>query len=144
MMKGDDKMKKIFTLIVNNKKELLLLLGSPNDPQYKKSFWYTVTGGYEKEDKNLENTVKREVKEETNLDVTKIIPLNIIFRYKSLGKDCEEYVYVSFVDTDDDIILNEENIDYEWCNIDEFINKIMWDDSKEELKKMVEKTVNME
>ena len=73
-------MDKIFSFIVNNKtNKLLLLLGSPLDPQFKSSFWYVVTGGKEKEDETLELAVKREIKEETNLNVEETIYLNWIF-----------------------------------------------------------------
>ena len=125
-------MDKIFSFIVNNKtNKLLLLLGSPEDPQYHKSFWYVVTGGKEDTDKNLEQTVAREIKEETNLDVVDSLYLNWIFKYKSLGNICTEYVYISFVDVDSNIVLNEESIDYKWCDIDEFIELIEWSDDKE-------------
>lgn len=40
-------MKKILSFILNENKELLLLKGSTNDPQFKKSIWYVVTGGCE-------------------------------------------------------------------------------------------------
>ena len=60
-------MDKILTFIVNEYNEILLLKGSKNDPQFKQSFWYVVTGGCENYDLNKEETVKREVKEETNL-----------------------------------------------------------------------------
>lgn len=40
-------MEKILTFIIRNSK-LLLLLGSNEDPQFKKSFWYVITGGVEK------------------------------------------------------------------------------------------------
>lgn len=63
----------MLSFIVNEQNELLLLKGSPNDPQFKKSIWYVVTGGCEKNDKTKEETVQREVKEETNLDIKKMI-----------------------------------------------------------------------
>ena len=56
-------MEKILTFIINEKSEWLLLKGSDKDPQFHKSFWYTVTGGKEEYDNSLEDTVIREVKE---------------------------------------------------------------------------------
>lgn len=57
---GNGEMDKILTFIVNEYNEILLLKGSQNDPQFKKSFWYVVTGGCEKYDLDKEETVKRE------------------------------------------------------------------------------------
>lgn len=129
-------MDKILTFIVNEYNEILLLKGSINDPQFKKSFWYTVTGGCEDFDLNREKTVKREVIEETGLITNQNLYLNWILEYESLGLKCDEYVYISFVNKDD-IILNEENIDYKWCNFNEFIEKINWFSNKEKLKKVL-------
>ena len=112
-------------------------------PQYKRSFGYVVTGGKEEQDENLEQTVKREIKEETNLDAQEIIYLHWIFKNKSLGNVCTEYVYVSFVN-DTDIALNEENIDYMWCDIDEFIKLIEWSKDKEFLRSVVESAIKKE
>ena len=85
---------------------------------------------------NREKTVKREVIEETGLITNQNLYLNWILEYESLGLKCDEYVYISFVNKDD-IILNEENIDYKWCNFNEFIEKINWFSNKEKLKKVL-------
>lgn len=127
---------KILAFVVNELNEFLLLKGNKNDPQFNKSFWYTVTGGYEKKDKKLENTVIREVKEETGLIVKECIYLNWIFKYKSLGKSCIEYAYMSFVKKDN-VILNEESTSFIWCDLDEFIKKTKWYGSKTYLKKVL-------
>lgn len=136
-------MEKILSFIVNENKELLLLKGSPNDPQFKKSIWYVVTEGCETVDKTKEDTVKREIKEETNLDVQKIIYLNWIFKYMSLGHKCVEYVYIAFV-KNANIILNEENLEYEWSNINDFVEKIDWFGNKTTLKTVLIKALNQE
>ena len=137
-------MNKILTFILNeNTNKLLLLLGSPHDPQYGKSFWYTVTGGVEDGDKSLEETVKREVKEETNLDVTECIYLNWIFKYKSLGMDCIEYAYMSFVQ-EDNVLLNEENISYKWVDVDEYVDYIEWTGDKSLLKEVIKSALKKE
>ena len=135
-------MDKILTFIVNEYNEILLLKGSENDPQFKKSFWYVVTGGCEECDSNREETVKREVKEETGLLTNNNIYLNWILEYESLGVQCKEYVYISFV-TKDNIILNEESVDYKWCKFDAFIEQINWLGDKQILEKVLkEKSSN--
>lgn len=62
---------KILT-IVKKENKFLLLKGSDNDPQFHKSFWYVVTGSTEDCDNTLVDTVKREIKEETNLELKNI------------------------------------------------------------------------
>ena len=60
-------MEKILTFIVNKDNKLLLLLGSSNDPQFHKSFWYTVTGAKEDFDEDLFSE-SQEDEEEQNTD----------------------------------------------------------------------------
>lgn len=134
-------MDKILTFVVNEYNEILLLKGSENDPQFKKSFWYVVTGACEKYDLNREETVKREIKEETGIDNIKdIFYLNWIFKYTSLGMECTEYAYITFVQKEK-IILNEENIDYKWCDKEEFLEKIKWYGDKNELNNVLTKAL---
>ena len=131
-------MEKILTFIINNNKKILLLLGSDKDPQFHESFWYVVTGKKEKSDLTLEDTVIREVKEETNLGLEKIINLDWILEYESLGNKITEHVFVSYT-LDSDIILNEGSIGYKWCSLDEFIELIKWYDDKNKLKEILSK-----
>ena len=138
----DIKMKeKILSFIINDEGKLLLLKGSEKDPQLKKSIWYVVTGSLEDCDKNLEETVKREIKEETNLDVIKLMDINWVFKYNSLGNYCVEKAYISKVN-DSKIILNEESIGYEWLDLGEFITKIDWFYNKEELENKLKEALN--
>ena len=122
---------KILTFIVN-KDKFLLLKGSDKDPQFHESFWYTVTGSVEKIDNILEDAVKREIKEETNLETKKIKKIPLVFEYESLGTNCVEHGFISYVE-EGIIILNEENIDYKWCDIDEFVKLIKWYGDKNKL-----------
>ncbi len=133
---------KILTFIVSDNK-LLLLKGSNKDPQFHKSFWYVVTGAVEKEDKSLTDAVKREIKEETNLNALEIKRLPLLFKYESLGKKCLEHCFITY-SNNDNIILNEESIDYKWCDLEEFIDLINWYDSKVKLKEMLNKYFNNE
>jgi len=133
-------MNKILSFVVNEKNEFLLLKGSPNDPQFKKSLWYVVTGGCEDIDKNFIDTVRREVLEETNLEVIDSVYLNWIFNYNSLGIECVERVYFSRVNSTK-ITLNEESIEYKWCDLNEFINMIDWFGKKEVLTKVLKEAL---
>ena len=130
---------KILTFIINENNKFLLLKTSDKDPQFHESFWYVVTGNCEKQDKNKIQTVKREVKEETALDVIQTVYLNKTFTYESLGANYIEYVYLSKVDKTN-VQLNEEHIDYKWCTFDEFIKLIHWFESKNSLIKLLENT----
>lgn len=125
-------MEKILTFVIY-KNKFLLLLGNENDPQFHKSFWYVITGAVESEDTNFEDAVKRELKEETNLDALKIKDMAWTFEYNSLGKHCIEHAYLTYV-SNDLVVLNEESIDYKWCNLNEFLSLIKWYGDKEELK----------
>ena len=41
-----------------------------------------------------------------------------------------------------EIVLNEESIDYRWCDIDDFINLIEWTGDKMELKNVLVSAIN--
>jgi 8-oxo-dGTP pyrophosphatase MutT (NUDIX family) len=128
---------KILSFIINNDNKILLLHNNPLDPTHGEDFWYTVTGGFEDYDKTAEDVVKREIKEETNLDVKEVMYLNWILKYKDKGLNCVEYVYISFVENSNITLDESENIDYEWCDIDDFVKKIRWFGDLELLKKVL-------
>lgn len=137
---GKNHIQKILTFIICDNK-LLLLKGSNKDPQFHKSFWYVVTGAVEKEDKSLMDAVIREIKEETNLNALEIKRIPFLFKYESLGKKCLEHCFITY-SNNDNIILNEESIDYKWCDLEEFIDLINWYDSKAKLKEILTKYFN--
>ena len=117
--------KKVLSFIVNENNKLLLLRNNPEDPKHGGDIWYTVTGGFESYETDARAVVIREIKEETNLNVKEAIYLNWIFQYTFNDIDCIEYAYISFVENGD-IILNEESVDYKWCDLDEFMNETTW------------------
>lgn len=135
------KVNKILTFIVNENNQFLLLKGSNLDPEFHESFWYVVTGSVEDEDITLEDTVKREVVEETGLSLNKIQKLNWIYLYDSLGEHCIEEMYISYT-SDKNITMNEESIDYKWCSLEEMIELIKWYSSKEELRNVLKNALD--
>lgn len=132
--------KKILSFVVNEGR-FLALRNNPH-PEHGGDFWFIVTGILE-ENESYEDAVRREVKEETNLEVNKILSLNWGSIYEWAGVTCEELNYISFI-IPGEIILNEENIEYEWLELNEFIERIRWDDDKELLKLVLKKALNKE
>jgi len=62
--------KKILVFVCDGKK-FLILRNNPKDPAHGGDYWFTVTGSMEKNESKKE-AIKREIKEETNLDVKEI------------------------------------------------------------------------
>ena len=133
--------KKILSFIINENNELLLLRNNPIDPKHGGDYWYTVTGGFETNETDGKEVAKREIKEETNLNVKEIIYLNWVYKYINDGIECIEYAYVSFVENGD-IILNEENIEYKWCNMETYIDNIRWYGNVNLLKEVLANAIN--
>jgi len=135
------KTKKILSFITDGKL-FLILRNNPKDKRHGGDFWFTVTGEVEKNEDNL-SAVRREVKEETNLSINEIIPLNWGSQYNIKSNICEEHNYLSFVDNGT-IILNEEHIDYKWVSITDLIRQIHWLADKSILRKVLEKGIQKE
>ena len=133
--------KKILAFVCDGEK-FLLLRNNSKDSSHGGDYWFTVTGSVEEEE-SIDNTVKREVKEETNLEVFEIFNLNWGSVYFWGGEDHSENNLLAFIKKGK-IILNEENIDFEWLNLDDFIKKINWDLNKDELKKVLQKAIKKE
>ena len=83
-------------------------------------------------------TTSNKILEEESIKISK---LPLIFEYESLGKTCVEHAFISYV-KEDNIILNEESIDYKWCDIDEFIKLIKWYDNKDKLYKILNENID--
>lgn len=119
-----------------------LAVHSEYHPEHGDEKWFTVTGGLE-ENETHEEAVKRELKEETGLESNKIVDLNWGSEYEWNGEKCEEKNFIAFVNSGD-IVLNEEHDKYEWLELDEFVNRINWDEDKILLKKVLEKALKKE
>ncbi len=130
--------KKILSFIVKDGK--FLVLYSESHPEHGDGGWFVVTGGVEKNE-TYEDAVVREIKEETNLDVKEIFNLNWGSIYDWLGELCKEMNFVSFVKSGK-IILNEEHSKFDWLDLDEFVERIKWDDDKDLLKLVLSKALN--
>jgi len=134
---------KILTFIFNTATDKFLAVrNNPADPRHGGDFWFTVTGSMEIEE-TLEQTVIRELKEETDLDAKEIFDLNWCSFYSWEGRECRERNFISFVDNEN-VILNHENIEYEWLALDDFIKRVSWRSDKDILHTTLEKALNKE
>lgn len=133
--------KKILAFVCDGK-EFLLLRNNSKDPSHGGDFWFTVTGSVE-QGETIEDAVRREVKEETNLNVFEILDLKWGSVYSWGGEDHSENNFLAFVKKEK-VVLNEEHVDFEWLNLNDFIKKINWDLNKEELKQVLQKGIKRE
>lgn len=123
-------------IIYSDKGKFLLLKMNPK--WLKQEGWFVVTGSTEGED--FETAVKREVKEETGLDICLIKPTNYSCEYewpKNSGRMHHEKAFLVKV-IEQPIILSGEHLDYKWLNQEEFLKLIDWWGDKAELKKIIE------
>ncbi len=132
--------KKILAFITDGK-SFLALRNNPH-PDHGGDFWFVVTGSVEKGESN-EEAVIREVKEETGLDSEEILFLKWGSIYDWKDKSFKEFNFISFVKAGK-IILNEEHTQYEWLNLEDFVDRIKWRDKKEILTKVLKKAINKE
>ena len=102
-------------VIVDSDNKILLLKRAPDSKIWQPSKWSLVGGAINKGE-TPEQAVKREIKEETGLDVSKFI------KSFSIQKNSEsiEHIFACRYDGEStDIKLNEENTNYGWYDVDE-------------------------
>jgi 8-oxo-dGTP diphosphatase len=110
-----DLKKNAVAVIVNDDDKILLLKRADDSKIWQPNKWSLVGGGIEKNE-TPEQAVKREIKEETGLDVNKFVKTFTIQR----NPDSIEYIFACRHSGDPtDITLNEENTGYGWYDIDE-------------------------
>jgi len=126
---------KILSFVVYNGK-FLALRNNSKSIKHGGDFWFIVTGSVEDKE-TVKDAVKREIKEETGLDVNEIFPLNWRSIYSWNNNDYEEENFIVFVNKCA-VKLNEEYTEFKWLNIDEFIDIMKWDSNKRILKKVLE------
>jgi 8-oxo-dGTP pyrophosphatase MutT (NUDIX family) len=80
-------------------------------------------GGRIQKNSSIEETLKREVFEESGLTVVKFLPIDMLKTDIRLKIETENYglilgFYLCEVENADKVVLSEEHIEYEWMSID--------------------------
>jgi dATP pyrophosphohydrolase len=124
----------IFKLINN---EPLFLLLKRN--ALKGGFWQGVTGGVKLEEK-IEDAMKREVFEETGITqwVRKMDNVHY-FEYDTGFIEygiMKEYVFALEIYSDQNIKMSDEHTEMRWCNLEEALKLLKYDNNKEGFKKV--------
>lgn len=122
-------------------KELLLLRRSKGE-SFLPGYWTIVGGKFEEKDATLEEAVRREVKEETGLDVTVIKPINIgsYWREDKPGLREVEVTYLCVPSKESEVVLNPREHDlFIWVDKSADITPVT-DFTKEKIKKIFEIT----
>ena len=120
----------------------------------KKQYFYQGLSGGVEDNEELDDTVKREVYEETGVKVNNIIKLDTIssipginvnkdFNYKNNIYVVYEYAFGININ-DEDIRLSDEHEEYKWVNYEEAINLLKYDSNKTALFELNERLVHNE
>ena len=108
------------------------------------SFWQGVTGAPEKDETNSEGA-KRELYEETgyspatiiNTDISYIIPMEDRWKdiYPEGTKEIPEYLFIAKINHSIPPQIDPiEHNEWKWCNFDEALSLLQWEDNKKALK----------
>jgi 8-oxo-dGTP diphosphatase len=119
---NDTLKKNALAVIVNNDNQFLLLRRNPNIKQWQPGKWALVGGSVE-DGETPEEAVKREIKEETGLDINNFKQKFTIQR----NPDSIEHIFIGKYDGDPfDVRLNFEHISYGWYSPEElhFLNNV--------------------
>ncbi|MFA5207138.1 MAG: NUDIX hydrolase [Candidatus Paceibacterota bacterium] len=113
--KKDELKKNAVAVIVDEDNKILLLKRGSNPKIWQPSKWALVGGGIEKGE-TPEKAIKREIKEEINVDIDKFIKSFTIQR----NPDSIETIFACRYKGDPtDIKLNDEHTNYGWYDVDE-------------------------
>jgi len=115
-----------------------LLLNYPYNAKDKEEYWDLPKGHIEKGEKP-EDTVKREVEEETALKDIEFIngfKETIKYFFKWENKNILKFVIFYLAETKTrDIIISGEHIGYKWLSYEEALNQLTYKNAKEIIKK---------
>ena len=105
-------------LIINQEGKLLFLLRNKNDNLFPNK--YCLVGGHQEKALSPESNIKKEIKEETGLDV---LECNLAHVKNINGNKNKIYYFICTLPREYQIVLNErEHSNYKWMSLKEIIN----------------------
>lgn len=99
-------------IITNNKKEILLLRRSSKTPAAGR--WDFVGGGLDDNDNDPISGIKREIREETSLNISKITPINLTSHFE--GRDRVILIFYWAASRSSKVKLSWEHDDFVWVS----------------------------
>jgi len=106
---------KVNVVLQNKEGKILVVKRSEKDG----GFWQTITGTVEPTDLRLVEAVKREVKEETGLDVIVNAKPFYFFTWEKEDREVIEICFWAYLrDNNDRVILSNEHTAYGWSSIE--------------------------
>lgn len=113
-------MRKVVTaLIVNPSKDKFLIVKRKKSDAIHSCLW-SFPGGKVKKGESFIDALKREVKEETNLELEDNIKKISEFEYSRPNKDLAMGSCFSCIALCEDVIISEEHDEFKWINPEEF------------------------
>lgn len=128
-------MERIWTIVINEDKKCLLLKNEMDE-------YVTVTGTFLDSDNNYTDTIIREVKNNTSLNIKSIENTRVIFQEVYDDKLCNYHIYITYVNSDD-VKPSDKYSNFEWTGFYEFIDKVKYDEDKDYLKDNLKKYLFM-
>ncbi len=114
----------IKALIQNEKGQLLLLKSGPEEKKYTKVDFWDIPGGRIQEDQSIEDTLRREVKEELDVDDIEIGDM-FAATISKFGKNKNNDMYLMLIayrcklKAKNKFVLSGEHSEYKWATIPE-------------------------
>ncbi len=98
--------------------------------------WQGVAGKIESRETAVEAAV-RELKEETGLEPARMFVADHVSKFYEAHADRINLVPVFGIEVgDNEVILSEEHSEFNWCNFDTALKKLVWNGQKEGLSKV--------
>lgn len=124
----------------NNNLEVLLLKRSPE----RGGFWNAVNGTMEDRE-TIEECRKRELFEEAGIEkVLKISEEIYRFSFSCGEKDITVIVFAAEVSGDQEIVINNEHVEYKWVGFEDALRILKYEDDKVGLRICWDKLLNNE